>query len=391
MTLAPGIAFLSLTHPFDDTRVLHKEARALAEAGYQVVHIAPDEGRPAPDQVHGVKIELYRTASGPTRRIRRFFRLWQRARASQARVLHGNEVESWLVALLVKLTRPGTRVVFDVHEHYPSRFAEPRFPFWLRWIGEPAIRLMFLALTPFTDLVIFAKHSVAPDFRLRPGQGAFIFNYAPLALNSPTRNQVSASIKAEFGDQPVAVHLGGFSRARGWPQLLQALALMRHSELRVMAFGEIEEGLPVFHAEAQRLGVDQRIEVRPRVPYDRLFEYLAAADVGLMLYQPGILNHTYAFPMKLYDYMRAGLPSIGPAFAVEVSPVVNEVKCGWLIDTSQPEELAAALDAVCDDRAAAQAAGQRGRDAVLASYNWEAQAERLVKLYHRLAGPPARP
>jgi glycosyltransferase involved in cell wall biosynthesis len=377
------VAFLSLTHPFDDTRILHKEARALAEAGYDVVHIAPDDGRGAPERLHGVRIALHST--GPhAGRLGRVIRLWRRAWVERAGVLHANEVESWLVALLVKAGRPRTRVVFDVHEHFPSRFAEPRFPRWLRWVGEPGIRLLFRLLTPVTDHLIFAKHSVAPDFRVGPDRHTFVFNYAPRAAGAPMRAEIDPRIRAEFGPHPVAVHLGGWSRARGWPQLLVALSLMRHRDLRVVAFGEIEEGASVFWAEAERLGVRDRIDLRSRVTYDELFEYLAAADVGLMLYQPGILNHVYAFPMKLYDYMRAGLPSIGPRFAVEVAPVIEQERCGWLIDTGDPAELATVLDEVCENRAAARDAGRRGHDAVMRSYHWEAQAVRLVRVYERL-------
>jgi len=377
----PRVAFLSLTHPFDDTRVLHKEARALAQAGYDVVHLAPDSGRAAPREMYGVRIALYPAPSGLARRLRRFVRLWRLARTERADVLHGNEVESWLAALLIKLERPRTRVIFDVHEHYPSRFSEPHSPRWTRWIGEPVIRFLFRTLTPATDHLIFAKRSVAQDFPVRPGQATCIFNYASLDMPAPTRDEVSPAIRTAVGDHPVAVHIGGLSRARGWPQLLEALARMRHRELRVMAFGEIDEGPQAFWAEAERLGVRDRVEIRERVPYDQIFEYLTAADVGLMLYQPGILNHVYAFPIKLYDYMRAGLPAIGPRFAVEVTPVIEAERCGWLIDTANPQELADVLDLVCDDRAAARAAGERGRQAVKRKYNWERQASRLVAVY----------
>ena len=381
---APRIVFLSFTHRFDDTRVLHKEARALAQAGYDVVHLSPDRGRVAPAEVHGVRIALYRIAPGPGQRLRRFVRLWWRGRAERAQVLHCNEIESWLVALLLKLERPRTRVIFDVHEHYPSRFAEARFPRWMDWVGGPVIRLLFRTLTPVTDYLIFAKRSIAQDFPARPGRASFIFNYAPLAVPAPTRDQVSPAIRREFGRGPVAVHVGELSRDRGWPQLLEALTLMAHRELRVITFGEVEGGAGSLWAEAERLGVRDRVEIRERVPYDQLFEYLAAADVGLMLYQPGILNHVYAFPMKLYDYMRAGIPSIGPRFAVEVAPVIETERCGWLIDTADPQQLADALDLVCENREAAWAAGSRGRQAVERTYNWEQQATRLVELYGAL-------
>lgn len=382
----PSVAFLSLTHPFDDTRILHKEARSLADAGLEVSHIAPDKGKVAPPEVHGIRIIQYPFTAGVAGRLRRLRTLWRLARASNADVLHANEVESWVVALLVKLGRPRVRVVFDVHEHYPSRFSEPRFPRWLRWLGEPAIRLLFRLGTPFTDLVVFAKRSVAPDFRVRPGQGVFVFNYAPMALAVPAREEVSPAIRSACGPGPLAVHLGGLSRARGWPQLLQALARMQHTGLRVLALGEIEDDPAAFQRQAAELGVADRVMLRARVPYGELFQYLACADVGLMLYQPGILNHVYAFPMKLYDYMRAGLASIGPAFAVEVTPVIEEVRCGWLIDTSNPTELAAALDEACANPEETREAGRRARRAAGETYNWERQAAVLVEAYRALLG-----
>ena len=275
------------------------------------------------------------------------------------------------------------RVVFDVHEHYPSRFSESRFPRWLRWVGEPLIRLLFHTLTPVTDHLIFAKRSIAKDFPARSGQASFVFNYAPLNVRESLRDQASI-IDAKDPDRPVAVHVGDLSRDRGWPQLLEALRHMRHRELRVIQYGGIEGGAEPFWTEARRLGVHDRIDLRERVPYDDLFDHISQANVGLMLYQPGILNHVYAFPMKLYDYMRAGVPSIGPRFAVEVAPVIEQEQCGWLIDTANARELADVLDMICENRDAARAAGDRGRNAVRQRYNWEQEATRLVALYRRL-------
>jgi glycosyltransferase involved in cell wall biosynthesis len=383
---APRVAFLSLTHRYDDTRILHKEARTLAEAGFEVIHIAPFRGHEAPEQVRGVRIQLYRAPSGAAHRLRRAGWLWRAAWATQADCLHCNEVESWLIGLLVKLWRPRTRVVFDVHEHYPSRFAEPRFPRWLRFLGEPVIRFLFAALTPWTDHVIFAKRSVAADFPVRPGQASYVFNYAPLAMAVKSREEADHALREELGHQPVAVHLGGLSRERGWPVLLEALARMRHRELRVVAFGEVVDDPKAFEMRVRQLGLTERINLRPRISYDRLFDFLAASDVGLILYQPGILNHVYAFPMKLYDYMRAGIPAIGPRFAIEAAPVIDGERCGWLIDTSDAGELAEALDQVCDDPAAARAAGARGKAAVQREYNWEQQAMKLVAIYRHLTG-----
>ena len=386
------VCFLSFTHPSFDTRILHKEARSLAEAGFDVSHVAPAQPGEVDRMENGVRVHVYPRWRGG--RLTRFIQLYRIAAREDADCYHCNEVESWLVGMAFKLFHPRRRIVFDVHEHYPSRFYEPHFPRWIGPIGEPMIRRLFRWLGPRTDHLVFAKRSVAPDFPPDPARQSFIFNYAPLRFRGRRREDVPAEVRRPFEGRPTAVHIGDLSRARGWPQLVEALALMKNRDMRALCLGGVAEGEAALMEEARRLGVADRVEIRPRVPYDQVFDYLLCAQVGLMLYQPGILNHVYAFPMKLYDYMLAGIPVIGPEFAVEVAPVIDEERCGWVIDTSSASQLAEALDRVCEQPGSAREAGDRGREAALRRYNWDAEGEKLVTIYSGLAGasgprPPA--
>jgi glycosyltransferase involved in cell wall biosynthesis len=378
------ICFLSYTHIYNDTRILHKEAFSLAEAGFEVVHLAPDHTAMT-YQIDGVNVETYPRCSGILGRLVRFVRLFKKGVQMDADCYHCNEIESWFVGLLIKLFHRDKRVIFDVHEHYPSRFDEPHVPKGLGLIGKPAIQLCFQILPMWTDYLIFAKRSVEPDFRLIPGRHDFIFNYGPLRLLSHTIEDVDPSIRQEMNAPKTAIHIGGFSRARGWPQLLQALKEMEHQELEVVCFGAVYEGTETLMAEAERLGVADRIHIRKPVPYEQIVDYLLCADVGLMLYQPHILNHVYAFPMKMYDYMLAGLPVIGPDFAVEVEPVIRQEECGLVVNTADPKQIADALDTLCDNPSLAQDMGRRGREAVKREYNWESQAKKLIDLYRGFA------
>ena len=43
----------------------------------------------------------------------------------------------------------------------------------------------------------------------------------------------------------------------------------------------------------------------------------------------------------------AGLPVIGPGFAVAVEPVIREEKCGLLVDTAALKEIARVVDWIC--------------------------------------------
>ena len=378
------ICFLSFSHIFDDTRIFHKEALSLVKAGYEVIHIAPAMDNRFSHFERGVHIELYPKTTGLWGRLTKSFELYKRAVRINADCYHCNEVESWIVGCLCKLFHSHKRIIFDVHEYYPGRFEESHFPKWSRWIGKPVLRLLFRALTPLTDFLIFAKRSVAQDFYGTEHKQEFIFNYASLRMQSYRKENVDPFIRKEFESRITAIHIGNLSRSRGWPQLLQAMVIMRHQDLQVLCLGNVDEGEEALLIEAKRLGIAERIQIKQRMPYERMFDYLLCADIGLMLYQPDIQNHIFAFPIKMYDYMVAGLPFIGPDFAVEVEPVVREEKCGLLMNTAQPEEIAQALDWLCDNPSLAREMGQRGRQAVISKYNWENEEKKLLNIYEKI-------
>jgi glycosyltransferase involved in cell wall biosynthesis len=374
------ICFLSYTHPFDDNRILYKEARSLAEAGFDVVHLAPGNGKSS--YLHRVRIEIYPTGVSPLQRIKKLFRVYKMAIRVNADCYHCNEIESWLIGCLIKLIHRKKRIVFDIHEHYPSRFDEPHVPKGLAFVGKPGLRFLYRVLPRWTDYIIFAKRNIALDLPGNEYKQSFIFNYAPLWLASRQLKDVAPSIRREFnGCGKIAVHIGSFSRARGWPQLLQALSLIKNKHLELFCFGEIHEGDDILLAEAKRLGVADRLHLKQHLAYEQMFDYLLCADIGLMLYQPGIQNHVFAFPMKMYDYMLAALPVVGPDFAIEVAPVVRQESCGLLVNTAEPAEIAEALDWVCENPNLAKEMGKRGRQAIIDRYNWENEAKKLIQIY----------
>jgi glycosyltransferase involved in cell wall biosynthesis len=377
--MAKSVCFLSLKHPFDDNRVLIKEACTLAREGYRVTHVTPGTGSSGP--VMGVHIQFFRSAAGRFRALKNALTLLGIGLRIDADYYHCNEIESWMIGCVIKLLRKGKKVVFDVHEHYPSRFSEPHFPRWLGPVGSPLVHLVIRCLTPFTDHLIFAKLSVAPDYRGAGHKSTFLFNYAPLRLRSRSRDDVPAGLEERFGGRQVAVHIGVISRVRGWPQMLQAMSLMENRDLIFVNIGPVSEGRETLMAEAERLGVGSRVVLIDHLPYDEMFDYLFVSSMGLMLYQPGIVNHVFAFPMKMYDYMLAGLPVICPGFAVEAEPVIREERCGLLVDTDRPGDIALAMDFLCDNPAEAGEMGKRGREAVLRKYNWESEEGKLIGVY----------
>ncbi|MEK7945088.1 glycosyltransferase [Pigmentiphaga sp. YJ18] len=370
------ICFLSSMHPPFDKRVFDKEAVTLAQEGHEVIHLCPGEKREN-GNFKGVTVITYPRPKGIKGRLRQFFDLYKKAKATNADVYHCNEVDSWIIGVALRIFQRKI-CVFDVHEHYPSTFSESRFPPWLRPAVAWVIRQTFRLLTPFTARIVLAKETVADDFKCAEHKKILVRNFTPLK----GLNLDKALAETKSSSNVTIVHFGLFNKLRGWPQLLSALHLMRDKTPHLTVVGEFNDGTKdEFLAEAQKLGLIDRITVNDWMPFEDAFQILARAHIGLIIFQPGIQNHVYAMPHKMFDYMSARMAVICPSFAVEVAPIVQSSGCGLLIDSSSAADLSEKLDYLMANPDIRQKMGQAGREAVLKDYNWESESVRLKQIY----------
>ena len=73
----------------------------------------------------------------------------------------------------------------------------------------------------------------------------------------------------------------------------------------------------------------------------------------------------------------------GHAFAREI---LDDGRCGLLIPPKDKDALAEAIRWIFEHQAEAEAMGVHGRRRVEQFYTWQAEGEKLIALYQRLAG-----
>ncbi|MBR0674372.1 glycosyltransferase [Neoroseomonas soli] len=348
---------------------MRKEGAALAAAGWRVMHLCPG-GADAPARVDGVEIITHRH-----RRLRGLLALARDAAAWRPAVIHASEPDAWLAALLAA-RRCGARVVLDVHEHYPSRL-DARLPSLLRPLARAGIALACRVMGVAADAVVVAKDGLDGPFAGAERLIA-VRNYTPAPVEPP---------RAHRPGPLVLGHLGAIGRARGWPQMLAALALAA-PDARLLLIGRFTDGSEAeFHSRAAELGLAGRVEVTGWLPQAEALARLRGCDLALVLFQRGEENHRLALPHKLFDAMAAGLPVIAPVFAEEVAEVVRTAGCGLLVETGDPAAIAAAVAELADPTRRA-ALGMSGWRAARSRFAWEGEAARLVGLYRELLPAP---
>jgi len=363
--LRVDVLMLSAAHPPDDVRIVRKEGTALAASGWRVMHLCPG-GPDTPEVIEGVLIGTYARRPGWRGRLRNIPRLAGLARLMRPRVIHAHEPDAWLAALLARCAP----VVLDVHEHYPSRL-DGRLPAPLRGLARFALRRFCRGAARRAAAVVVAKDGLAADYR---DDCVAVRNYAGAPQYAPRMHAPGPLM---------LLHIGAISRARGWPQLLAALAL---GDASLTIAGRFTDGSEAdFRSAAEPFG--DRIRLAGWLPPAELAALVASCDVNLILFQPGDDNHRLALPHKLADGLLAGLPVIAPAFATEVARMVRDAGCGLLVDVTDPASIAAAVAAL-GDPALRTRLGEAGRAAALGRYGWAGEAAALVGLYRRLLGSP---
>jgi glycosyltransferase involved in cell wall biosynthesis len=96
---------------------------------------------------------------------------------------------------------------------------------------------------------------------------------------------------------------------------------------------------------ARQAGVQDRMTITGIVPRDQVAGHIAAFDIAL---QPGVT--AYASPLKLFEYMAAGLAIIAPDQA-NIREILTDRIDALLIAPERSDELAAAVSELCRDEA----------------------------------------
>ncbi len=376
---------LNVLHEPLDKRMYHKVGRSLLSAGHQLVSIAPQSATNAesdPPARDDIRFVFTQPASTFAARFRAAMRLVGLGRREKADVYIAPEPESWVAALCVKAL-VGGKVVLDMHEHIPSEFAK-FFPPWMRSAVEWATLRFMRLFARYTDLIILTRESFDSMWSGLKTPRVTVINTNHL---QPPCASVPAELLKAYGARPTLIHQGIFGDVRGSYQLLDAMrriiAEMPDAVCVVLGryvYGDVE----AYRNAIREAGLQDAVILVDAVPFEDVPAWISVARVGLILFQPGPMNHTLAMPHKLFDYMREGRPVVAPDFAVEVARIVREADCGILVDTASPEAIAEAALHLLRHPDEATQLGQNGRRLVEAKYNWRMDEERLIQAMEAL-------
>lgn len=361
------VVHLTSAHPSVDVRIFHKECKTLAGAGYEVTFIVPHDRDEVVDHVR-----IRAVAEPKSRRERMTHTMWtiyRAALAENAQVYHFHDPELIPVGLLLKLR--GKRVIYDAHEDLPRYVLSMYWmPAWLRSLVSKAAEVVEAVSAWGFDGLIAATPAIGKRFPP---------NKTMTAQNFPASGKLLIDGAQPYVERPhLIVYVGDITPIRGTREMIRAMALLPETlEANLVLAGRFNP--PTLKDEVEQMSRWERVEFVGWQSREGVANLFAKARMGLVLYYP-VPNHMEAQPNKLFEYMSAGIPVIASDFPLW-REIIEAIGCGILIDPLDPKAIAEAIQWLLEHAEEAEAMGKRGQEAVRTRYNWDVEAQKLLKFY----------
>lgn len=366
------VVHMTSAHPPFDSRIFIKQCCSLADAGYEVTLIAPHEKE---ETRQGVRINpVPREVQGRLRRMLvTAYRVFRKAWSENAKIYHFHDPE--LIPFAMLLCLKGAKVIYDVHEDVPKQtLAKEWISKFLRYpvaIGVSAIE--WISSNWMFSGIVSATPYIAQRFPER--KTVIVQNFPILQEINQTGNFLPMHERPH-----IAIYVGGIAIIRGITQCVEAIGNTQMESGKLVLAGNVESEnyLQALKANSgwnrvSYLGWQDRKQIASN---------LASARVGLVTLKP-IINYLDSYPIKMFEYMAAGLPVIASDFPLW-RKIIGENKCGLLVDPMDTTAIAEAIDWIFSHPDEAQEMGKRGLNAVQTIYNWPSEEEKLVSFYQSL-------
>jgi glycosyltransferase involved in cell wall biosynthesis len=188
----------------------------------------------------------------------------------------------------------------------------------------------------------------------------------------------------------VAVFAGAFRNWHGAIHLARALKTLRRRGRGDIAGLFIGDGPELPRVRRELEGIDNAAAIGA-LPHEEMPRVLASADLGVAPFDLGqhrsLSLGFYWSPLKIFEYMAAGLPVVAPRVA-RIPQLVEHGDEGWLYDPADPDALADALERLSDEHVRSPL-GVAARARAVREYSWKAHCETLVRRFTSARAPHA--
>ncbi|MCU4138626.1 MAG: Glycosyltransferase involved in cell wall bisynthesis [Thermodesulfobacteria bacterium] len=278
-----------------------------------------------------------------------------------------------------------TKVIYDAYEFYLLETTN-RLPRGLKFIGNIFKKCENFLLKKIDGILTIDsdKNFLEKKYKKYNKNTAVIYNVPQKYFLDEKKLE---DLRNKYKNKKIVLYIGGISAAKGVFKILEAANVVKEKipDILFMLIGIFHDNPKIFWQKVKEYKLEQNIKFIPWLPYEEMLYYVAISKIGLALHQP--LSKFYLLGKgngrKIFTYMQFGLPVIAPKFG-NIGKIVEEEKCGILVDTTNSQEIARAIIDLIKNPEKAQNMGKNGRKAIEEKYNWQIEEKKIIKIYENL-------
>ncbi|HEY4490784.1 MAG TPA: glycosyltransferase family 4 protein [Acidobacteriota bacterium] len=170
--------------------------------------------------------------------------------------------------------------------------------------------------------------------------------------------------------------LGSLKPWHGLPVLAEAFYLlsMRYPTARLLIVGDGPERADL-ESRLARWNLLHRTHFTGAVSPKEVPGLLRSMDIAVAPYRD--IAHHYFSPLKLFEYMAAGLPIVADNIG-QISEIIEDEKNGLLVKSGNVRELAGSVERLLINPALRERLGMAARSTVLRNHTWRGRIERIL-------------
>lgn len=371
-----------LTNPLEMDNKVYNEAKAIADAGFDVVVYAWDRERKhsnkIDDIVGGIKVKRVLVKSTYGQGLRQLFGfasfwivVFWRLMISNFDIVHCVDLNTLAPGFLAaKIKRK--KIIYDSHEDFPASMLDAK----VKCLASLAEKVESF-LIKRVNVVIVVSDGHARILKLRGAKKLYVipttkslseYNYAEKDLVNLRRK---LGVEKKF----VFLYMGQLYHHRNLLEIIKIFKnyIDEESVFLIGGYGALEGDIKKAASNCKN------VIFAGMVLASEVSLYTKASDVLFAVNKITSKNLSATIPNKLFEAIAAGKPIIGSNVG-PLGEIIRETECGIPINPDNPEELKDAILKLISDKVLYSQLSSNARKAQKI-YNWEKTSKKLIDCY----------